>query len=301
MRKKVGMMTGAAVACSMALPQVVDASEQLHTVAKNETLYGIASKYNLSVEELMEQNQKETTLIFPGDQLFIAAGTNEGEQAKSALDQEKNTIWKLAREHHFSLNHLLEMNPHMESVNLIYVGHAVNLIPKPKADPVDSVNQKEGTTLASSTSAKQVEDKKSSTPSISKEKKDGKSDTGEWQTKAQQLVSFAKGYIGVPYRYGANGPSAFDCSGFTQYVYREFGISLPRSSSQQKSVGSYVARDQLRVGDLLYFGKGISHVGIYIGDGKMISAENYGTNVRIASVASGYWADHYVSGRRLIQ
>lgn len=90
----------------------------------------------------------------------------------------------------------------------------------------------------------------------------------------QQIVDIARQYIGTPYVYGGATPAGFDCSGFTQYVYAQVGISLPRSSSAQGSVGYRVSAAEARPGDLVW---GPGHVGIYTGNGQHIAARNPGT------------------------
>ncbi len=92
--------------------------------------------------------------------------------------------------------------------------------------------------------------------------------------------------LGKPYRYGAEGPNSFDCSGLTSWAFEQAGITLPRSSSQQARVGSPVPRDQLRPGDLIFFYKPVSHVGIYIGDNKMINAPQTGDVVKYSDISS---------------
>lgn len=100
---------------------------------------------------------------------------------------------------------------------------------------------------------------------------------------SQQVVSNALSYMGVPYVWGGSTPSGFDCSGLTQYVFREAGISLPRTAAMQSTQGSRVAFNDLEPGDLLFWGaEGNSyHVGIYVGGGKMIHAPKPGDSVKI--------------------
>jgi len=116
---------------------------------------------------------------------------------------------------------------------------------------------------------------------------------------SSELVDHALSLQGTPYVFGGSGRSGFDCSGFTQYVYRGSGISLPRTASEQFSVGSSVSRAQLQSGDLVFFSTyapGASHVGIYIGGGRFIDANNSG--VGISSLNSGYYASRYIGARR---
>lgn len=102
--------------------------------------------------------------------------------------------------------------------------------------------------------------------------------------RAAAAIAFAYGAIGKPYVWGATGPGSFDCSGLTQAAWRSAGVSLPRTTYTQINAGQRVSRSQLAPGDLVFFYSGISHVGIYIGDGKMIHAPRTGTNVRIAPI-----------------
>ncbi len=102
--------------------------------------------------------------------------------------------------------------------------------------------------------------------------------------RAGQAVSFAYGAIGKPYVWGATGPSAFDCSGLTQAAWKSAGVSLPRTTYTQIHAGQRVPRSQLAPGDLVFFYSGLSHVGLYIGDGQMIHAPRPGAPVRVAPI-----------------
>ncbi|MDN3296715.1 NlpC/P60 family protein [Streptomyces ficellus] len=109
-------------------------------------------------------------------------------------------------------------------------------------------------------------------------------------SRAAQAVSYAYGALGKPYVWGATGPSAFDCSGLTQAAWRSAGVSLPRTTYSQIGAGRRVPRSELAPGDLVFFYSGISHVGLYIGDGKMIHAPRPGAPVRIAPIDQMPWA-----------
>lgn len=103
-----------------------------------------------------------------------------------------------------------------------------------------------------------------------------------------RAVKIAMQYLGVPYVWGGAGPSGFDCSGLVQYAYAKVGVTLPHSSRMQIGSGKPVSRDQLKVGDLVFFYSPIQHVGIYIGNGRMINAT--GTQVQISDVWRGSYA-----------
>lgn len=118
-----------------------------------------------------------------------------------------------------------------------------------------------------------------------------------------QVVALAKNYLGYSYVYGASGPYSFDCSGFTSYVYKQFGYTLNRSAADQLSNGVSVAYSDLQPGDLIFFRnnttKAASHVGIYIGSGQFIHASTNTYQVIISDL-SGYYSNIYVGARRIL-
>lgn len=100
-----------------------------------------------------------------------------------------------------------------------------------------------------------------------------------------EVVDIAMRYLGSPYRWGASGPDAFDCSGFTMFVYAQVGVSLPHSSRAQYGSGERVSRAHLQPGDLVFFGRSrIHHVGIYVGGGQYIHSPRTGDVVRVSSM-----------------
>lgn len=127
------------------------------------------------------------------------------------------------------------------------------------------------------------------------------------QQKIDLTISVAKSLIGTPYVWGGESlaEGGFDCSGFTQYVFKQAGYTLNRVSVDQATQGTPVARTDLKPGDLVFFdlaGDGrISHVGIYIGDGKMIHSPKTGDYVKITDVTTSFWQTHFVTARRIIQ
>ncbi|MFE4666353.1 NlpC/P60 family protein [Streptomyces sp. NPDC056716] len=102
--------------------------------------------------------------------------------------------------------------------------------------------------------------------------------------RAAAAISYARQKLGSPYVWGATGPDAFDCSGLIQAAYGSAGVALPRTTYAQIDTGQRVSRAELRPGDLVFFYSGISHVGLYIGDGQMIHAPNPSSPVRVAPI-----------------
>ncbi|MFC5648924.1 C40 family peptidase [Paenibacillus solisilvae] len=120
-------------------------------------------------------------------------------------------------------------------------------------------------------------------------------------SKSSNIISTGKRYLGVPYKFGVSSyrTDRFDCSSFTQRIYRLNGINLPRTSKSQSKVGRYVSRSNLRPGDLVFFYKPIHHVGVYIGNGKVM--HTYGKpGVTISNMKSGWWSKHYTTARRVL-
>jgi len=95
----------------------------------------------------------------------------------------------------------------------------------------------------------------------------------------------ALGKVGSPYRYGAAGPNAFDCSGLVNWAYKGSGKSLPRSSSALSRIGTPVSKSALQPGDLVFFYKPVSHVGIYVGNGKVVHASNRKSPVKVSDMS----------------
>lgn len=114
------------------------------------------------------------------------------------------------------------------------------------------------------------------------------------------VAAFAKQFIGTPYKWGGNGPLGFDCSGFTSYVMKQFGVTLPRVSYQQGQGGSAVSKDDLQPGDLVFWdnssrNNGADHVAIYIGNGQIAEAPQPGGRVQVRALGNFGWARRYTS------
>jgi peptidoglycan hydrolase CwlO-like protein len=119
---------------------------------------------------------------------------------------------------------------------------------------------------------------------------------GSASLSSDAVVAYASNFLGTPYVWGANGPDSFDCSGFTKYVYAHFGISLTRTTYTQIEEGSYVSRDNLEPGDLIFFGSGSPHhVGIYVGNNSYIHAPRTGDVVKVSALTRS----DYLTARRV--
>ncbi len=193
-----------------------------------------------------------------------------------------------------------------EVVTTLSLNSAVNVISEENGWSKVKVGDKEGYISSSLLSDKRQETSRSMTKFREK--------TAEESNKTENIsnvassgngssvVATANQYIGSRYVYGGTTPSGFDCSGFTSYVYKKYGVSLSRTAAGQYSNGVAVSKGELQPGDLVMFGKsGINHVGIYIGGGKMVHAANPSRGVTTDTINSGYYGTNYVGARRILQ
>ena len=125
-----------------------------------------------------------------------------------------------------------------------------------------------------------------------------------FMTKAQgaAIVTTAKAFIGVPYVFGGTNPSGFDCSGLLQYVFKLNGLTIPRLADEQYNLGRSAEINRLSPGDLVFFTtytSGVSHCGIYVGDGKFLHASS-SRGVIISNLSDDYWKKRLVGAKKLV-
>ena len=116
------------------------------------------------------------------------------------------------------------------------------------------------------------------------------------------LVDTALSFRGTPYRNGGSDPTGFDCSGFTQWVFAQHGIALPREVEQQFKIGEKIKQDDLKPGDLVFFqteSRGASHVGIFVADDQFVHAPSSNGVVRVEYINSTYWGRRFLGARRV--
>lgn len=116
-----------------------------------------------------------------------------------------------------------------------------------------------------------------------------------------RIVFTALQMVGVPYRYGGEGPDGFDCSGLVQYAYRNAGLRVPRTSREQLQASRPVEIDEAHPGDLIFFrSKDYSHVGIYVGEGRFVHAPATNRTVAIGSLTDSYYRKNFVRAGRIV-
>lgn len=113
----------------------------------------------------------------------------------------------------------------------------------------------------------------------------------------------ASRFLNIRYVLGGSGAGGIDCSAYTRAVFQQLGINLPRTARAQFGVGNSVARGNLQSGDLVFFntmGGGVSHVGVYLGNGQFANANSYNGRTMVESMTTAYWATRYVGARRVL-
>jgi cell wall-associated NlpC family hydrolase len=119
-----------------------------------------------------------------------------------------------------------------------------------------------------------------------------------------QVANLAEQYVGTPYRWGGSSPAGFDCTGFVMWVYSQFGVDLPHNEAGQLASGASVPADDLQPGDVLVFAntyrRGLSHVGIYVGNGQFVHAADERHGVTVSNLWDGYWGPRFVAASRAI-
>lgn len=252
-----------------------------HTVAPGENLWQISRRYGTTVEALRAANNLKGNIVRPGEKLIVPDDTvapvakpvppsSSDKPAESDVRhtvQEGDTLYGIGQKYQVSVEALRAANK--LTSDIIQPGQVL-VIPEGDRKMRASAEISRG---------------------------------GERSDQVSTLLSLARELLGRPYRYGAAGPGAFDCSGFTAYVFAQLGRSLPHNSAAQADVGRPVERGELEAGDLVFFGyydsRDIRHVGIYVGGNRFIHASTAG-GVKYSSLADPYYANNYKGARRLL-
>ena len=187
-----------------------------------------------------------------------------------------DSLYAIAQEYGVSVASLREANPNLG--NSLTVGQSL-IINNPTKNPAAASSSSQQ--AAQNNNQQQNNNNNQAAQASSKAQQSSTTRTGS----GNNVVSYAESFIGVPYVYGGTTPSGFDCSGFVQYVYNHFGVSLPRTTTQQENFGTQIPVSQAQPGDLYFWGnKGSAyHVAICVGNGKYIAAPEPGQSVSIGS------------------
>jgi len=292
----------------LALPLSAIASKT-HQVRTKETLPSIARKYRVSVEELKAANNLSSTRITKGATLIIpsraAAQQPLIENCSTYTVAKGDTLPKIAKKTGKKMSELRRLNK--LKANKVKPGQVLALADTAATCDLAAARQTRGKRLELVNSDLLNEQEMSSTLA---ELSDIDADTPvdlaknleERSTGFSTLQKSAYGFLGARYRFGGNSRYALDCSSFTQQVFREQKVNLPRTAREQFRIGNEVPRGDLRRGDLVFFrtyAPFASHVGIYLGNRKMIHASSAEHRVVISSMDTPYYLSRYLGARRI--
>lgn len=285
-----------------------------HQVKKGESLYQIARRNKLSVSELQRWNNLSGTALKPGQKLLLAArpGT-QPTTTKVALKAEPATkgsthivakgesLYQISRKSGVPVEELARLNQlqnnRIHPGQQLLLGQAAHPIVAEAAKPSAIAAEKLAT--GSDPSLADAQDGAACPTPTEEEPALLASAEADPERLAQTIGKLRD----LPYRFGGNGRSGIDCSGFVQKVFREFAIDLPRSAREQYRLGTPVEKSHLQQGDLVFFrtyAKYPSHVGIYLGDNKMVHASTRSRKVVISDITQNYYKKRYIGAKRLV-
>ena len=260
-----------------------------HVVKKGETTKKIARRYSLTESELREMNHLTSGKVKAGQTLIVKKAEPTTHTVKKG-----DTLAKIARKYKTTPDQLREINA-LESDSL-RPGQQILLAMAPKQTS-ENISAAEPTPEVATYTIMGPSAKIEAVRVLSD------SDDISQMSMTDRLILFAKKMLHLPYRFGGNGPMGIDCSGYVQKVYSFAGIELPRSAREQFRVGETIDREELSIGDLVFFrtyASFPSHVGIYLGNNLFIHASSKSKKVTIDSLEAPYYFRRFIGAKRVI-
>lgn len=297
-----------AITCCLVLiflPQLVFASKS-HVVRKSESLQSIARKYHVSVDELKSVNNLTASRVSKGARLIIPSHP-ESQQKKSTVtilqDTYKvvkgDTLPKIAKKTGVKLADLRSLNG--LKGNRIKTGQVLVLVAEEKPTKTVSTNRLQ-LINKDLLNEQELTDTLAELTDLESDRPVDLAKSIEANQAINGIKKSAYSFLGARYRFGGSSRNALDCSSFTQQVFREQSVKLPRTAREQFIVGNEVVRGDLKKGDLVFFqtyARFPSHVGIYLGNRKMIHASSREHRVVISSMDTPYYLSRYLGARRM--
>ena len=236
--------------------------------------------------------------------ISIAAESQE-ENADEATETDESTEAKVGYINAETVNFRKEASSSSEKIGSLTKNTKVTIIGEEEGWYKVQANGQTGYVSKQYISDKKVEEVTSRASDTARQIAESKEINYSSSGGNSDVVSLARQYLGYRYVSAGKSPSSgFDCSGFTSYIYGQFGVSLSGSSKGQANAGISVSQSELQPGDLLIFNNSsntsVGHVGIYAGNGQMIHAANGSRGVTTDSISSSYYAERYVDARRVL-
>lgn len=291
----------------LSLPSLAFAAKT-HRVKKNETIYSLAKKYHVPVEELKEANNLVGRKIRPRQLLVIPPRTtssaHSSKAAKSASVykvKKGESLARVAKKTGVSVAELKRLNG--LSGSRLKAGKLLVLREAAADEQPVKVSRRLQLRHKDLFDERDYEQSLMVLAELEPEQEiDLKKNTELKVDNVKELKKSAYGFLGTRYRFGGSSRAGLDCSSFVQKVFRELEVSLPRTAREQFEVGNTVAPGDLQKGDLVFFSTYASypsHVGIYLGNNKMIHASSRDRRVVISSVNTSYYRSRYLGAKRV--
>jgi peptidoglycan endopeptidase LytE len=294
----------------LALPQLVFASKT-HVVRKSESLHSIARKYHVSVEELKSVNNLSGTHVEKGARVIIPSHPDVQVKKQKIAEKQKNytvskgdTLPRVAKKTGVKIADIRRFNG--IKGNKIKMGQVLALTDVSAGEePAQTTAAANRLQLVNSDLLNEQEfsDTLAELTDINSERTvDLAKSLEENSAGVNKIKKSAYSFLGARYRFGGSSRNALDCSSFTQQVFREQKVNLPRTAREQFYVGNEVMRGDLKKGDLVFFqtyARFPSHVGIYLGNRKMIHASSRDRRVVISSMDTPYYTSRFLGARRV--
>jgi peptidoglycan endopeptidase LytE len=280
-----------------------------YIVKRGDTLQKISKKFNVSASEIKRLNNLKSDKLITGMRLEIKneqkqriskdnkissktlASKNKKAEPKTYTVKKGDNIWRIAKRFNMSVDDLREINELQN--NSIKVGQKLYL-----SRSVDKSTEEEIIKVLQTAYERKSEIDKSEIQS-----KESKVEDLSTMSIKDRLILFAKKMLNIPYKFGGNSLLGIDCSAYVQKVYSIAGIELPRTAREQFNEGKLVEKEELSIGDLVFFktyASFPSHVGIYLGNNLFIHASSKSKKVTIDSLDTPYYAKRFIGAKRLL-
>ncbi len=267
-----------------------------HVVRKGESLAKIARTYDLSESQLKDLNHLRKSRLKTGQKLLVKQGVQATHTVQATHKVKKgDSLAKIAKTYHVSVAELKEINGLVDSS--LKKGQTLVVARRAPEPQAPSRQMTEEPAQMDAASVVLASEKLHEVKQMSASSEIADLDLRD------RLILLAKKMLNLPYRFGGNGPFGIDCSAYVQKVYSFCGLSLPRSAREQFRVGEPIDKEELSVGDLVFFrtyASFPSHVGIYLGNNLFIHASSKSKRVTIDSLETPYYIRRYIGARRLL-
>ena len=316
--RRIGFLLGLFVLLFVCFAPTCSFSSETYRIKKGDNLSSIATRYHISVESLKKANHLKSNALSLNQKLIIPTKENSKTRKSCRVSSPKvakhatyvvrkgDTFMKIAKVTGVSVSDLRSIN--RVSSTRLRPGQRLGLTYPESVKPIQEIPETiNGLEPFNLDDLEEIENEPPTPESnLNPEEEPAPRFLGKWDDSKERdlMVKISKGFLGAPYRFGGASLRGLDCSAFVKRIYSIFDINLPRTAREQSQMGQKVSRDELAVGDLVFFNtrRYISHVGIYIGNNEFVHASSgRAREVRVDSLDQPYYNKRFVKAVRLKQ